>query len=182
MEKCKWATQNEIMETYHDTQWGKIHKDEILIFEMLCLEGQQSGLSWNTILSKREGYREAFCNFIPEEIAKFDQEKVKELMNNKDIIRYDKKIESIINNAKVYLKMKENNEKLYDFFWSYVDGQIINSNESNEDVLSKSPLSEKISKDLKNKGFSYVGPVTVYSLLQSIGVINDHINQCVSKF
>lgn len=180
--KCSWATTNNLMEYYHDTEWGVPCHDDKKLFEKLILEGQQCGLSWNTILQKRENYRKAFCQFDPEKIALFDDEKVKDLMGNSGIIRYDKKIYSIINNSRAYINMREKGETLNDFFWRYVDGKtIINNIEKPEDILTKSDLSIKVSKDLKKKGFSYVGPVTIYSFMEAMGIIDDHLNSCPYK-
>lgn len=180
--KCKWATINKPMEEYHDNEWGIPCHNEKRLFEKINLEGQQSGLSWNTILQKREGYREAFCDFNAEKIAKFTEKDIENLMNNKQIIRYDKKILSIINNSRAYLKMLENNETLDKFFWSYIDYKpIINNIESEKDILTKSDLSLQISKDLKKKGFTYVGPITIYSFMEAMGMINDHLNSCQCK-
>lgn len=180
--KCKWALSNELMEHYHDTEWGVPCHHDRQLFEKLILEGQQCGLSWNTILQKRENYRKAFCGFDPEKIVMFDEKKIKELMENSGIIRYDKKIHSIINNSRAYLNMLDRGETLDSFFWNYIDGQTIVNNITCEgDILTKSELSTRISKDLKKKGFNYVGPVTVYSFMEAMGMIDDHLNSCPQK-
>lgn len=180
--KCKWSTINHSMEIYHDNEWGIPCHDEKKLFEKLILEGQQSGLSWNTILQKRDGYRNAFYDFDAEKIAEFSENNIIKLMQNTEIIRYDKKILSIINNSKAYLQMQKNGETLDNFFWKYINFiPIINNIEHEKDILIKSDLSMQISKDLKKKGFSYVGPITIYSFMEAAGMIDDHLNSCPCK-
>lgn len=181
MERCSWAQHSEIEKEYHDKEWGIPTRDDRLIFEMLNLEGQQSGLSWKTILQKRETYREAFHNFNPELIALMDETDILNLLDNPGIIRYRLKIEAIIKNAKAYLKLIET-QSFSDYIWSFVDNApIVNSIESSNDFVNQTEISQKLSKDLKKRGFAFVGPTTMYAFMQAIGMVNDHENLCFRK-
>lgn len=180
--RCYWARQEGLHQLYHDESWGKPEYDEYRLFEMLNLEGQQSGLSWITILKKREGYQEAFHHFDFEKIAKMNAEDVERLMNNQSIVRHRLKIEAIIKNARALIKMHESGETLSDFLWGFVDGvPIVNDIKHHQEVPAQTDLSSTISKQLKCRGFSFVGPVTVYALMQAVGIVNDHENDCAYK-
>lgn len=179
---CDWAIGSEIEREYHDNEWGFESHDDRYLFEMLILEGAQAGLSWITILKKRENYKVAFDNFEPEIVAEYGQEKIEELMENAGIIRNRRKIESTIKNAKEFLKIQKEYGTFDKYIWSFTNGkQIVNNWERIEEMPAKSELSEKISKDLKKRGFNFVGPVIIYSYLQAIGIIDDHLNYCSKK-
>lgn len=180
LKRCAWVGDDPLYINYHDNEWGIPEKDDKKLFEMLILETQQAGLSWITVLRKREAYREAFDNFNPEKIAKYDDKKYNQLLNNPDIIRNKLKIKSIINNSKVYLELIKTTS-LSDFLWAYVDNlPIINNYKSEDEIPSQTDLSIKISKDMKKLGFSFVGPTTIYAYIQAIGMVNDHF-QCDFK-
>lgn len=179
---CPWALKSKELRKYHDEEWGKISKDDNYLFEMLILESAQAGLNWDTILKKRDGYRRLYKGFNPIEVAKFDEIEYNKLVNDKAIVRNKRKILSSIENAKAFLKVQEEFGSFYNYIWKFTDGkQIVNEFEDQEDMPSESKLSKQISKDMKSRGFSFVGPTIIYSYLQAIGVINDHIKGCVSK-
>lgn len=179
---CPWALKSKELRKYHDEEWGKISKDDNYLFEMLILESAQAGLNWDTILKKRDGYRRLYKGFNPFKVAKFDEIEYNRLVNDKAIIRNKRKILSSIENAKAFLKVQEEFGSFYNYIWNFTDGkQIVNEFERQEDMPSESKLSRQISKDMKSRGFSFVGPTIIYSYLQAIGVINDHIKGCVSK-
>lgn len=177
--RCPWGnTDDELMREYHDTQWGKPCFDERTLFEMLTLEGAQAGLSWSCVLHKRENYRVAFDDWDIVKIAAYGEDKVVELLANPGIIRNKLKILSTIQNAQAVLKLGS----LSDFMWSYVDGKsIVNAWEEQSEVPARTELSDRISKDMKKRGFSFVGSTIVYSYLQAIGVVNDHITGCAFR-
>ncbi|MGL5440201.1 MAG: DNA-3-methyladenine glycosylase I [Filifactoraceae bacterium] len=181
MEKrCSWVGNDPIYIDYHDNEWGRpVHEDRKL-FEFLVLEGMQAGLSWITILKKREAFRMAFDNFDPEKVALYNESKIEKLMNNKAIVRNSLKIRSAINNAKLFLEVQKNYGSFDNFIWSYVNYASIVGNFKNiEDVPTSTPLSDKISKDLKKMGFKFVGSTIVYSFMQAIGMVNDHVSDCI---
>ena len=179
---CPWALKSKELRKYHDEEWGKISKDDNYLFEMLILESAQAGLNWDTILKKRDGYRRLYKGFNPIEVAKFDKIEYNRLVNDKAIIRNKRKILSSIENAKAFLKVQEEFGSFYNYIWNFTDGkQIVNEFERQEDMPAESKLSKQISNDMKSRGFSFVGPTIIYSYLQAIGVINDHIKGCVSK-
>jgi DNA-3-methyladenine glycosylase I len=163
------------MRDYHDAQWGKPCRDEREMFEMLTLEGAQAGLSWATILHKRENYHAAFDSWDIAKIAAYDEVKIAELLQNPGIVRNRLKVRSVVTNAQTVLKLGS----LSEFIWGYVDGKpIINALEKQSDLPTTSPLSDRISKDLKKFGFKFVGSTIIYSYLEAIGVINDHLTRC----
>lgn len=164
---------------YHDTRWGKpVHEDHEL-FAMLILEGAQAGLSWATILMKEEAYRKAFDDFDPEKVASYDETKLEELRNNPGIIRNKSKILSAVSNAKALLEIQKEWGSFDAYIWHFTEGKTIDHHlTSAEDMPAWDELSEKVSKDLKRRGFKFVGPTIIYSYLQGIGVINDHIVSC----
>ncbi len=175
--RCPWGdTADKLMRDYHDNQWGKPCFDEATLFEMLCLEGAQAGLSWSTILHKRENYRAAFDGWDIEKIAAYDDAKVAELLQNSGIIRNRLKVNAAIMNARAVIKLGS----LRDFIWSYVDGKpIVNHWRTQEEMPAYTPLSDKISKDMKKLGFKFVGSTIIYSYLQAMGAVNDHIDSCM---
>jgi DNA-3-methyladenine glycosylase I len=177
--RCPWGdTHDELMRSYHDTQWGKVCHDERELFEMLVLEGAQAGLSWSCILNKRANYRVAFDLFDVEKVAAYEETKVLELLGNSGIVRNRLKIQSAITNAKLVLKLPS----LDSFLWGYVDGKpIVNSWKHQEDMPATSKLSDQISADMKKRGFKFVGSTIIYSYLQSVGILNDHMEWCEFK-
>lgn len=177
--RCAWVTEDKIYQDYHDKEWGVPLHDDRRLFEMLILEGMQAGLSWLTVLRKREAFREAFDGFDIDIVSKYDQEKVANLMENKDIIRNRLKIESVIRNAKAFIKVQEQYGSFDSFIWSYVNyKQIVNNYANLKEIPANTPLSDTISKDLKKLGFNFVGSTIIYAYMQSIGMVNDHTKDC----
>ena len=170
---------NEKFLIYHDKKWCKPEHDDHELFALLVLECFAAGLSWILILEKEESFREAFDEFNPEIVAEYDDDKIEELMQNKDIVRNRKKIEAAINNANKFLEIQEEFGTFDKYIWGFTDGKIVDHHLKNiKDVPSKDELSDKITKDLKKRGFKFIGSVTIYSYLQSIGIINDHCDYC----
>lgn len=164
---------------YHDHEWGRPVHDDQKIFEMLILEGAQAGLSWITVLNKREAYRAAFDNFDPAMVALYDDEKIAALLANPGIIRNRLKINAAITNARLFLEIQKEYGSFDKFIWNYVDYKpIIGHWERMEDMPAATPVSGQISRDLKKKGFKFVGPTIIYSFMQGIGMVNDHIKSC----
>ncbi|MGC6480060.1 MAG: DNA-3-methyladenine glycosylase I [Flavobacteriaceae bacterium] len=179
MHKCDWCLGDELYENYHDTEWGVPLYEDQKIFEFLILEGFQAGLSWISILRKRENFRAAFDNFNPGIIASYTPEKEQLLLQNSGIIRNKLKVKAAISNAQAYLNWCEKNGEFGDFFWDFVDGQPLqNAYKSLDEVPPFTPLSEKISKQLKQLGFRFVGPTVVYAHMQAMGMVNDHLVGC----
>ena len=176
LRRCPWGdTDDALMREYHDTQWGKPCHDERALFEMLILEGAQAGLSWSCILNKRENYRAAFDNFDVRKVAKYDERKIAELLQNPGIVRNSLKVNAAVKNAQAVLRLGG----LNDFLWAYVDGvPIVNHWERQENMPANTPLSDKISKDIKKLGFTFVGSTIIYSYLQAAGIVNDHVAWC----
>ena len=177
MNRCKWVDlKSPLYIKYHDEEWGVPKYDDRDLFELLILEGFQAGLSWLTVLKKREAFRKAFDNFVVNKVAKYDAAKIEELMNNPDIIRSRNKIEAAINNAKIFIVIQKEFGSFSDYIWHFTGGKCIKNQDNNLKVSS--PLSDEVSKDLKTRGMKYVGTVIIYSYLQAIGVINDHEIGC----
>lgn len=177
--RCGWAGDIPIYVDYHDNEWGRPVHDETKLFEMLVLEGMQAGLSWITILKKREAFREAFDGFDPKKVARYDEVKFQELMANDKIIRNRLKINAAINNAKLFLEVEKQYGSFDQFIWKYVDGApVIGHWKSLKEVPAFTPLSDRISKDLKSMGFKFVGSTIIYSFMQAVGMVNDHIMEC----
>ena len=177
--RCPWPTDIPIYIDYHDNEWGSPVHDDNKLFEMLILEGAQAGLSWITVLKKRENYRAAFDGFDPEKIALYDDAKIAELMANEGIIRNHLKINAAIINAKLFLEIQEKHGSFDKFIWEYVDYKpIVGHWEKFEDMPLTTPVSDKISKDLKNMGFKFVGSTIIYSFMQATGMVNDHFKSC----
>lgn len=177
--RCSWSGDIPIYIAYHDNEWGRPEHDDTKLFEMLILEGMQAGLSWITVLKKREAFRKAFDGFNPEKIALYTEEKVEELMKNEKIIRNRLKIKAAISNAKVYLKVIEDYGSFDKFIWSYVNyTPIVGHWKSLNEIPVTTEISDKISKDLKKLGFKFVGSTIIYSFMQAIGMVNDHITEC----
>lgn len=178
MKRCRWVDEKSpIYVKYHDEEWGIPKYDDRELFELLVLESFQAGLSWITILKKREAFRIAFDNFDVQKVANYDETKVNELVNNADIIRSKGKINATINNAKVFIEIQKEFDSFSSYIWGFTNNQII-KNKTNELPVS-SELSDKISKDLKNRGMKYVGTIIIYSYLQAIGIVNDHEKACI---
>ena len=177
--RCPWATKDPLYIDYHDNEWGRPIYDDRLLFEFLILEGQQAGLSWITILKKREAYRKAFLNFEAQKIARFTPKKIEQLLKNKDLIRNRLKIESIINNAKAYLKIFDEYDSFRDYIWQFVDGKpIINRWKNLTNVPAQTEISKAMAKDLKTRGFKFVGSTICYAYMQAAGMVNDHLVDC----
>lgn len=178
--RCPWAPDDDpLYATYHDTEWGVPEYDARALWEKLILDGFQAGLAWITILRKRETMREAFDGFDPEIIARYGEADIERLLGNPGIIRSRSKIEAAIGNAKLYLDMRERGEDFADYLWGYVDGSPIqNRFGTMREVPASTPLSERMSKDLKKRGFRFCGPVIVYAFMQATGLVNDHLVTC----
>jgi len=177
--RCGWSTSDELYIRYHDEEWGvPVHEDSKL-FEFILLEGAQAGLSWITILKRREAYRKAYDDFNPEIIASWDSVKINELLGEEGIIRNRLKIESAVKNARAFLKVQEEFGSFDKYIWNFVDGKTIqNSFRSLSEIPAETELSRVISKDLKRRGFSFVGPTIVYATMQAVGMVNDHLTSC----
>ncbi|MEA3423764.1 MAG: DNA-3-methyladenine glycosylase I [Bacillota bacterium] len=179
MQKCSWCLGDDLYEKYHDEEWGVPVHDDLVHFEFLLLESAQAGLSWLTILKKRENYRKAYDNFDYEKVSNYDEKKIEELMNNSGIVRNRRKIKASIKNARVFLEIQKEFGSFDKYIWSFTDGkQVVNHFTDVKDILAKSVLSETVSKDLKKRGCSFLGPVIMYAHLQATGIINDHIMSC----
>ncbi|XP_031769993.1 DNA-3-methyladenine glycosylase-like [Galleria mellonella] len=180
--RCEWANKNDLYIKYHDEEWAKPEYDSINLFEMLCLGGQQAGLSWITILKKRDNYRKLFCNFNPYKIAKFTNNDVKKLLNDTSILRNKNKIEAIINNAKCFIAMENRKENFSEFIWSFVNHKCVINNWHNiNEIPTESEASRALAKALKKRGFKFVGSTICYSFMQTCGLINDHIVDCFCR-
>ena len=179
IKRCKWCSDDPLYQKYHDTEWGvPVHNDRKL-FEKIILEGAQAGLSWITILKKRAHYRKVFDKFNPEIIARYNKRKIESLLNDAGIVRNRLKVEGTVKNAKAYLKLRETDGKLKDFVWDFVDGEpIINKWETLKDIPVTTDISIAMSKALKQRGFTFVGPTICYSFMQSMGLVNDHSTEC----
>jgi len=177
--RCTWAESNELMQAYHDSEWGVPQGDSRMLWEMLMLEGFQAGLSWITVLRKREAFRQAFADFDPARVANFNEDDINRLMNNEGIIRARAKIQATIAGAKIYCEILARGESFSDFCWSFTEGKVLNGNGSSVPVMT--PLSEEISKELKRRGFKFVGPTIVYAWMQAVGIVNDHASDCFCR-
>lgn len=177
--RCAWVTDHPLYQQYHDEEWGTPVYDDQRIFEMLSLEGAQAGLSWLTILKRRENYRNAFDHFVPEIVRDYDEDKIKKLLNNEGIIRNRLKVKSVISNAEEFIKVQEEFGSFSSYLWRFVDGEpIINHWKTAAEVPTTTIESERLSKDLKRRGFKFVGPVICYAFMQAIGMVNDHTIDC----
>ena len=178
VKRCEWATDN-LLKEYHDTEWGvPLHNDKKL-FEFLILDGAQAGLSWSIILKKRDAYRKAFDHFDPRKVASYTRADMRRLLKNKGIVRNQQKIESAINNAKCFLKVKAEFGSFDKYVWGFIEHKTIrNKYRRWQDTPAYSDESKDMSKDLKKRGFSFVGPVICYAIMQSAGMVNDHVTSC----
>ena len=181
MNRCGWA-KDALMIEYHDKEWGIPVHDDRKLFEMLILEGAQAGLTWLTVLKRRENYRKAFDNFIPHKVSKYAAKDISQLLKNAGIIRNKLKIKSAINNAKKFLETQKEFGSFDKYLWSFVDYKpIINNYKNLASIPPSTTLSDKLSKDLKNRGFSFAGSTICYAFLQSVGVVNDHLMDCFTR-
>lgn len=177
--RCEWVNSDQIYIDYHDNEWGIPVYDDQMLFEFLCLEGAQAGLSWITVLKKRAHYRKVFDNFDAEKIAKYDQAKIDTLLQDPGIIRNKLKVNGFVKNAKAYLALKKEHGSFTDFIWAYVDGTpIINHPATLNDIPTKTEVSDKMCKDLKKLGFTFVGSTICYAFMQACGLVNDHTEGC----
>lgn len=177
--RCQWAGDLPVYIDYHDNEWGRPVHDDNRLFEMLVLEGMQAGLTWITVLKKREAFRQAFDEFDPVKVARYGDKKIQELLENKGIIRNRLKVNAAVTNAKVFLEVQKNYGSFDQFIWAYVDHiPIKNHWEKMEEIPAATPLSNRISKDLKKMGFKFVGPTIFYAFMQATGMVNDHVTDC----
>ncbi len=177
--RCPWCGTDPDYQRYHDMEWGVPVHDDRKLFEFIVLEGAQAGLSWITILKKRPAYREAFAGFDPERVARFDSSDIEQLLGNRGIVRNRLKIESAVTNARAFLDVQEQFGSFDRYIWGFVDGHpIINRFRSMSEVPASTPRSEQISRDLKQRGFKFVGPTIVYAHMQATGMVNDHLVGC----
>jgi DNA-3-methyladenine glycosylase I len=177
--RCGWVTDDPVYIAYHDEEWGVPVHDDRKLFEFLILEGAQAGLSWLTILKRRNGYRKAFANFDPEKVARYSEKKIETLLQDKGLIRNRLKVNAAVRNARVFLKVQEEFGSFDAYSWRFVDGEpIVNTYETQAEVPTTSPISDAFSKDLKQRGFSFVGSTIIYAHMQAVGMVNDHLLSC----
>ena len=178
--RCGWASgQPDFYLAYHDLEWGVPVRDDRRLFEFLTLEGAQAGLSWRTILEKRSGYQRLFCDFDAEAVARFGARDVERLLGDPAIVRNRLKVESTIDNARAFLKLRTESGSFANYFWGFVEGQPIQNRwREMAEIPAKTPLAETLSRDLKKRGFRFVGPTIVYAMMQAVGVVNDHLVGC----
>jgi DNA-3-methyladenine glycosylase I len=177
--RCDWAANDELCEKYHDGQWGVPEHDDRRLFEFLILEGAQSGLSWLTILKKRENYRKAFHDFDPRKVSEYDGAKIRELLKNPGIVRNKLKINAAVTNARAFLKVQQEFGSFDRYIWRFVNGTPVrNKRKSLGEIPPQTPESVSMSKDLKKRGFKFVGPTICYAFMQAVGMVNDHTVDC----
>lgn len=178
-QRCLWANDPPLMQEYHDQEWGVPERDSRALWEKLMLDGFQAGLAWITVLRKRDAFREAFCDFDPAQVARFGEADIVRLLDNPGIIRSRAKIEATIAGARIYAAMAARGEDFSAYCWSFTDGKIIKTDGQSRDT--KTVLSEQISKELKRRGFKFVGPTIVYAWMQAVGIVNDHAAGCFRR-
>ena len=179
MDRCEWAGADPLMVAYHDEEWGVPSRDDRHLYEMLTLEGAQAGLSWMTILRKRASYSKAFAGFDPARVARFDRRRVERLMTDPGIVRNRLKVESAVENAARVLEVREEHGSFSAYLWGWVDGRsLVGSYRALADLPAETPLSRKLSRDLKRRGFRFVGPTVCYAFMQAVGLVNDHVTGC----
>ena len=177
--RCSWCGTDELYCAYHDTEWGVPVYDDRTLFEFLLLEGAQAGLRWITILRKRDAYRRAFAEFDPEKVARFNQRKVEALLQDAGIVRNRLKVEAAIKNARAFLAVQEERGSFAQYQWDFVDGTpIVGNYRSTKQIPARTEVSDRFSKDLKRRGFSFVGSTIIYAHMQAVGMVNDHIAEC----
>jgi DNA-3-methyladenine glycosylase I len=177
--RCAWAEGDPLMRAYHDEEWGVPQRDSRMLWEMLMLEGFQAGLAWIIVLRKREAFRKAFAGFDPRKVARFSEAKIERLMADTGIIRARAKIEATIRGAQIFREMEDTGESFGDFCWSFTDGKVVKGD--GRSAIATSPLSEQISKEMKRRGFKFVGPTIVYAWMQAVGIVNDHSSSCFRR-
>jgi len=177
--RCGWAGSDPLMRAYHDEEWGVPERDGRALWEKLMLDGFQAGLAWITVLRKREAFRKGFAGFDPEKVARFGEAEIARLLADPGIIRSRAKIEATMGGARAYLAMRDAGEDFADYCWNFVDGQPLQGD--GHSVYASTPLSERISKDLKKRGFKFVGPTIVYAWMQATGLVNDHTHDCFRR-
>jgi DNA-3-methyladenine glycosylase I len=178
-ERCGWCLSDPVYIRYHDIEWGVPVYDDNKLFEFLILEGAQAGLSWLTILKRREGYRKAFADFIPDRVARFDERDVQRLLNDQGIIRNKAKISAAISNAQQFLKIQEQYTSFTNYSWQFVGGKpIVNRRSELSEIPATSRESDAFSKDLRQRGFKFVGSTIIYAHMQAVGMVNDHLASC----
>lgn len=181
--RCDWCGSDPLYQHYHDTEWGIPLYEDRKIFEFLILETFQAGLSWITILRKRENFRKAFDNFDYKKIALYNQDKIEELLQNEGIVRNQLKIQATVNNAQAFMKVQEEFGSFSNYIWKFTGGKpIVNCPKTLKDIPATTPLSDTISKDLKKRGFKFVGSTVVYAHMQATGMVNDHLESCSFRF
>lgn len=179
MERCPWCGNDPLYMAYHDNEWGVPEHDDRRLFEFLILEGVQAGLSWITVLRKRENYRRAMDGFDAQKIARYDEHKMAALLTDAGLVRNRLKMRAAVDNAQVYLALRDEGKTLDGLLWQYVEGQpVINHYRSIAEVPATTPVAERISKDLKKRGFRFVGPTIMYAFMQAAGLVNDHLVSC----
>lgn len=178
--RCEWCENTfEAYVRYHDEEWGVPVRDDQTQFEFLMLESAQAGLSWSTILKKREGYRKAFADFDVEKIARFDEEKIQQLLSNPEIIRNELKIRSAVSNARHFIEIQDKFGSFTNYIWEFVDGQPIQNSWTHlSEIPANSEISDQLSKDLKKRGFKFIGSTIMYAHMQATGLVNDHVTSC----
>ena len=182
MKRCEWAEGSDELRAYHDEEWGVPSRDERHLFEMLLLEGAQAGLSWSTILRKRDGYRRAFDGFDPELVARYGDAKVASLLADPGIVRNRLKVAAAVRNAQAFLRVSEEHGSFGEYLWRWVAGTpVVNRPRSLAELPATTALSDQVSADLKHRGFTFVGSTIVYSFLQAVGVVDDHVVDCAFK-
>jgi DNA-3-methyladenine glycosylase I len=177
--RCAWAGSDPLMQAYHDEEWGLPERDPRALWEKLMLDGFQAGLAWITVLRKRDAFRAAFKDFDPDKVAKFDERDVERLLGDAGIIRSRAKIISTIAGARIFTEMRDSGEDFADFTWSFTDGEVLQGD--GIDLPANTPLSEQVSKELKRRGFKFVGPTIVYAWMQAVGIVNDHSVDCFRR-
>lgn len=179
LKRCAWAEGTPLMQAYHDEEWGVPERDPRALWEKLQLDGFQAGLAWITVLRKRDAFRKGFKGFDPKKVAKFGEKDVERLLGDAGIIRSRSKIEATIGNARLYLEMEKAGEDFADYCWDFVDGEPLRGD--GQEIPTKTPLSEAFSKDLKRRGFKFVGPTIVYAWMEAVGLVNDHSVDCFRR-
>ncbi len=179
LRRCFWAGSDPLYMAYHDTEWGVPEYDDRALYENLVLDGFQAGLSWITILRKRENFRRAFSQFQPAKIARYDKKKIASLMKDEGIVRNQMKIDGAVSSARAWLEMMEKGPGFSAYLWDFMDGKPLDHRiKTRRQIPAETPLSKKISKDLKEKGFKFCGPTIVYAFMQAVGMVNDHLVDC----
>lgn len=179
IKRCPWCGDDPLYVAYHDEEWGKPQHDDRVLFEFLILEGAQAGLSWSTILKKRAGYRRAFAGFDPRKVARFDAKRQRTLLKDAGIVRNRLKVASAVSNARAFLAVQKEFGSFDNYLWGFVNHQpIVNARKGMKQVPARTPLSDLVSKDLKQRGFRFVGSTIVYAYLQAMGLVDDHLTNC----